>query len=31
VIAAAAIDLTSPLRRHIARGVERPGDEDVSV
>ncbi len=31
VIAAAAVDLTSPLRRHLARGVDRPGDEDVSV
>ncbi len=26
VVAAAAIDLTSPLRRHIARGVEHPDD-----
>lgn len=30
VIAAAIIDLTSPLRRHLARGVERPGDEAPS-
>lgn len=27
-IGAAVIDLTSPLRRHIARGVERPGDAE---
>ena len=31
VIAATAIDFTAPLRRHIARGVERPGDEDMSA
>ncbi|MAH67375.1 MAG: hypothetical protein CMJ27_13540 [Phycisphaerae bacterium] len=30
-VSAAVIDLTSPLRRHIARGVGRPGDEDVCV